>query len=145
MSFCAKFKPQAGLKVAEKFGVEVPEIIWGGSRDYMVGSKWLLYLTQRSCFWVALSWVELCWVLTIPLKYLAKNIYLTRNDLFKLIQLYGTLSQHKYVKTKTVFINGENKNYSHIHIVCLTSCCRMVINRITSRKNHKNKRKVTHI
>ena len=27
-------------------------------------SKWLRCLTQRSCFWVALSWVELCWVLT---------------------------------------------------------------------------------
>ena len=26
-----------GLEVAEKFGVEVPEIIWGGSRDYMGG------------------------------------------------------------------------------------------------------------
>ena len=31
------FSSLAGLEVAEKFGVEVPEIIWGGSRDYMDG------------------------------------------------------------------------------------------------------------
>ena len=40
--------------------------VWGGVG--WVGSKWVLCLTQRSCFWVALvelSWVELRWVLTI--------------------------------------------------------------------------------
>ena len=45
----------AGLEGTEKFVCGL-----GGG----VGSKVLLCLTQRSCFWVALSWVELRWVLT---------------------------------------------------------------------------------
>ena len=52
------FSSLAGLEVPEKF--MVGWVVWGG-----VGSKWVLCLTQRSCFWVALSWVELRWVLTI--------------------------------------------------------------------------------
>ena len=41
----------AGLEVPEKFVVVV-----------VVGNTWVLCLTQRSCFWVALSRVELCYV-----------------------------------------------------------------------------------
>ena len=50
--------PRPKLRVC----VEQPELIWWAAWAYPVGSKWLLSLTQRSCFWVALSWVELSWV-----------------------------------------------------------------------------------
>ena len=54
------FSSLAGLEVPEKF------MVVGGVGG--VGFKWVLCLTQRSCFellWVELSWVELRWVLTI--------------------------------------------------------------------------------
>ena len=58
MSLCAKFQLSSWSRSAWKVCCGV--VGWGG----VVGNMWVLCLTQRSCFWVALSWVELGWVLT---------------------------------------------------------------------------------
>ena len=58
MSVCAKYQLSSWSRSDWKV------CVWVG----WVGSRWVLCLTQRSCFWVALvelSWVELRWVLTI--------------------------------------------------------------------------------
>ena len=59
MSVCAKFQLSSWSRSDWK--------VWGGGGVVVVGSKWVLCLTQRSCFYSCfeLSWVELRWVLTI--------------------------------------------------------------------------------
>ena len=59
------FSSLAGLEVPEKFVVEAPQHIWGGSTAYMGGEHvTTMSNSNASCFRVALSWVELRWVLT---------------------------------------------------------------------------------
>ena len=52
------FSSLAGLEVTEKFGVEVPEIIWGGSRDYMDGFQ-VSTVSNPTKLLLQLLWVEL--------------------------------------------------------------------------------------
>ena len=58
VNICAKFQLSSWSRSCLKvYGVNV------AAEEGNYCSKWLLSLTQRSCFWVALSWDELSWVM----------------------------------------------------------------------------------
>ena len=120
------FSSLAGLEVPEKFGVGWCGWVGG------VGSKWVLCLTQRSCFWVALvelSWVELCWVLTISGGSISGTYYLSTMTDMKYTDTLSS-SGHvtpDYLGWHQVRLLIHTSHSSHVSTSCtchvsLTSC-----------------------